>query len=295
MKLRLRALVAVSALAWVGTVSAAPIAFDDFNSYTAGALNGQGAAGGGWAGAWSAANTTSATVVTAQAADAPMNGQAVRFTQPNTTNAASRTLSSTVNGNVWVDFLFQFDQGTIDNNDFLALWFGNTPGSTNVPNIGLKSNCGSGCGSSFDLFVRLGGTSGIYTANLTVGQTYHMVGYLQKTGNSAVYNRFDLWVDPTDTMLDSLSGANASAVAGVGASGSTSLGSFSRIGFRTAELDNSASGNVDYLLVDNLRLGTLAPTAANLGVNGVPEPGSLALAGLALLAAGAVARRRRAG
>jgi hypothetical protein len=59
--------------------------------------------------------------------------------------------------------------------------------------------------------------------------------------------------------------------------GSSGLTSFSTIGFRTANLDTSPA---DRLLVDNLRIGV------------VPTPGTLALLGLGLVAAGLASRRR---
>ena len=271
------------ALAVGGLASAAPIAFDNFDAYAAGSAIAGKNSGTGWAGAWT--GSAGATVTATEAGDAPMSGNALSFIG-NDNNAASRALGAAVSSNVWVDFMFQFDGGQMNNNDFLGLWFGQPSGSnTNVPNIGLKTNCGGSGGSNCtaDLFVRLSGTGGTYTTDVSIRQTYRMVGHLQKANNASTYNRFDLWVNPSESDLADLGSYD------VRATGSTALSSFSTIGWRTAELDNSPQ---DRLLIDRLGLYTSAPLQAR---NDVPEPGSLALAALALGLAGATARRSKRG
>lgn len=230
------------------------LAADNFNSYTAGALNGQNG-GTGWAGGWSDVGTTNATVA----------GQTLLLSG-NADGAATRKLASTISSNVLISFDFQFDAGSITNNDFLGFWFGSSSG----PNIGLKANCGSGCTN--DLFARTSGSdAGGNFQNIEVGTTYTILGYLQKTGTSKVYNRFDLWVNPTAHEWATLTGADTFDT------GNANIGSFNQIGFRTATL---AAG--DMLRIDNLNISK------------VPEPGTLALLGLALAGIAAVSKRRKA-
>lgn len=260
-----RALIAATLTATVGLSQAAVVvAADNFDSYTPGAI--AGANGGtGWASAWTGSNGASVVAVTG--ADAPMSGNAARFGTPNNNNAATRQLGQTVsNSAVFVDFLLQFDSGVISNNDFLGLWFGNQDG----PNIGLKANCGTGGNCTADLFARTTGSDGVFSTNIEIGQTLRLVGLLEKTGNASNYNRYSLWVDPTAGELASFTGAD------VVFTGNSNISSFSTIGFRSVNL-----GTADGVYIDNLRIGV------------IPEPGSLALVGAALLGLGFAARRKR--
>lgn len=254
-----RALVLTALLGAMGSAQAGLVASDNLNTATVGSLAGQ-AGGQGWASAWS--GSSSVSVVSGS------SGQALRFSGADNTSAASRTLGSTISANrVLVDFTLQFSSGAIDNNDFVALWFGNSTG----PNIGVKGNCDglTGCNGA-DLFVRTSGSSGSFSTAMTVGTTYHLFALLEKAGGASSYNRYSLWVNPTADEMTSLSGADAVF------NGSSGLSSFSALGFRTANLDAG-----DAVLVDDLNITEL------------PEPASFALAGAALLGL-AAARRRKA-
>lgn len=246
---------AASLIATCGFASATVVTASD-NFATAGTIANQ-TGGQGWNGAWQ-------TGVTGINAPVVNNGK-LEF-RKDSDAAATRKLNTTMSSDVIVDFTFQYT-GTLGTNVFLGLWFG----SSKSPNMGLKSNCDNASGACVnDMFSRTNGTSGPYVpgSDLVAGQSYHMYGHLYKSQDDSSYDRFAVWLNPTAYEMSSLSTPDLLA------KGASGLYSFDTIGFRTANL----KGQV--LTVDNL------------SINAVPEPGSLALLGLALLGMG-VARRRK--
>lgn len=253
-----KTLIALATTLITTVASAAPTvlsANDGFNTYANGSI--AGATGGsGWAGAWQGS------------AQATVDGGALVLSGVNE-KAATRAVQAT-SSNVLVSFTVNVAH-VLTPNDFLGFWFDNTLSGqhTNVPNVGLKGNQGGSNSAADDLFVRLSLGGEKYAANITAGVEYTILAYLQKDGGSTTYNRFDLWVNPDANDLSTLSNADATAT------GSTSLSSFSYIGFRTANLGAGETVRVD-----------------DLSLRSVPEPGSVALAGLALLGLAAARRRR---
>lgn len=189
----------------------------------------------------------------------------------NANNAATFDLNDTYYGNILVNFSFSYT-GTLANNTFAGLWFGNWEAA----NIGLKANCGSPAGQcrTQDIFARTQGDKGAWVAgsNLAENTTYNIVGYLQKVEGSKYYNRFDAWVNPASMSVADLAKIPHATFNGGGAK----LATFDTMGIRTANISSQSV------------------TFSNITITQIPEPGSLALMGLALACMGAAARRKRA-
>jgi hypothetical protein len=231
-------------------VPATEIAAETFE-YDPGELDGQ-AGGSGWLGSWMAVPDLSEVVDTS---DEPLgydvpgggtvgDGGTALELFGNDDNVVYRELASIQDGDeVFISFLFRF-LGTVDNNNFLGLWFDNLAFGTHteVPCIGLKSNQGDGSGL-LDLFARTSLNAEAYTEDIVAGTTYLIVGRLSKDfpGPFESYNRHELWVNPAHGDRDT-----PEAVA----TGDT-LSSFTTIGIRVPNFTFE-----DSALIGALHLGT---------------------------------------
>lgn len=188
--------------------------------------------------------------------------------------AYHQSLGKAEKDSVVVGFNFNYT-GKVADNNFLGLWFGNASNLAEAykgPSFGFKSNCGTDkCGKD-DLFVRTGGTGGTFLKNsdLVAGTDYYLFAHLYKSGASDYFDRLDMWLNPTGYEMQMLTGADATATE------RTNLKSVDTIGFRTAFVSSGVTLNVN-----DLRVGE------------VPEPGSVALMGLALAGLALTRRNKR--
>lgn len=282
----LSALVALL-LAAVGPAAGVLLVQEDF-AYAVGELNGQ-AGGSGFSGAWTATVGPTEVIDPGTAVSYAIPGGAVvdggnrALLVEGTSNGDNilfRSLASPISSDeIYVGFLFQARTGTIADNDFAVFWHDSaaTGAHNGVPNLGVKGNEGGGASNDFVARINLAGPAA-YSTNITVGQTYYLVGRLAKSSPGAAnfFDVFDLWVDPAavDPTPDATSAFTGS------------LASFSVLGMRSANLDAS-----DDFLFDAIRYATTWQEVVP-----VPEPstGVLFALGLAVLAARGRGPRRSA-
>ena len=169
---------------------------------------------------------------------------------------------------IFVSFDFLYT-GAMSINSFLGVYF---DPRVNSPSFGIKSDCGDKSGvCKNDVYVRMGESDTVMMlgSDLAANTKYTVFGRLYKEKNSATYNRFDTWLNPTAQEMQSLTGWNASAT------GKTNITEIDKLRVRTDFLDAGSRLQLD-----------------NLQVSEVPEPGTLSLLGLAM-AGVAFSRRKR--
>lgn len=264
----------------IATTHAALVAYDNFESYTAGAdLDGDNG-GTGWQGDWFA--QPEVDVVSASLAytggSISVNGgsQAVRVNSTSDSLALRQfdQVAIGASSEVYFSFLFQENSGT--SSDFINLWVSDTNNRNGSGGLGLQST------GSENFSTRIRATTGSDFTDLSStapvqGQTYFLVGRFSRDGTQGDpldplrFDLMELWINPTsltlgtpDASVDQSSGIN---------------GGIQYFGIRTHGV-----AAPDQYLFDELRIGTSLAAV-------VPEPATAALltGGLLVLAL----RRRR--
>ncbi len=259
-----------AALLLLTPASAGLIASDDFDSYPSGALAGQGGAGLGWSGGWTAGSLTgvntevSDTSGTGALDFAPAGGswvsggaRAVDFYPPagggtagKTGIAITRALSVPQTGTFYARFAITWRSGNFNTNDTIALHLTDSAADADKGfNFGYR-----GLPTTFGVMARNGTASPVagafsnFTGNSTVR---HLLAKLEKASSSN-YNKITVWINPGTTSETDLPNGNCQLVADSGVSEISSLN------IRVENLkspDAGANGN-DRVTIDSLALAT---------------------------------------
>lgn len=264
------------------SASATLVAYDGFEYDIGGGagLGGKGAAGSGWAGAWT---SSSGSIVADDMSysngsiSIDGGGQSVSITGSSSTyfTRGFDTLGTSPGEDIYFSFLFKLAANGAGS-DYLNFWISDDAVRDNSAGIGDLTTNGARFGARI-FGDATGSSDGEFSSNpvYVAGTTYLLVGRISRDGVDGaaadVFDRVELWVDPTSTTL-----GDAAITVDFSTEIDESIG-MSFIGLRTV---NVGSGD-DYRF-DEFRVGTSA--AGVLGV--IPEPSSAAslLGGIALLA-----------
>ncbi|MEM1060555.1 MAG: PEP-CTERM sorting domain-containing protein [Verrucomicrobiota bacterium] len=261
------------------------VAFDSFETYSAGALNGSNG-GTGWTAAWTA--TANAAVQDVSGDSLTYDGGAFSIDggdraiaiQGSSNPLFTRSFTNIAPGDsdeVFFSFLFRENNST-GSNDFMNFFVSNDGDRSNSGGMGLTSASSGQFGTRVTASGATNDTD-LSTTTPVAAETYFLVGRFSRDGTSGDPLDFDLmqlWINPTTTDFSLLGTADSQV-------DFSSLidGDISFFGARTV---NILAGTEEYN-IDELRIGT-----SYLGVL-IPEPtsGALFLGAAALLAF----RRRR--
>jgi len=225
----------------VNSASATLIAYDDFESYTAGNdLNG-GSGGTGWgSNNW----TGGAGDVTVESGKIPGYGKSMQITDAGSTGKIiSRALGTSQTGTVYVGMLFRVEN--LDNDDFVQFYTNNGGADNEGASMGARNNPNN------PLFVRVSGITDNSSTNAVNDVTFQLVMKIEKTGitHASNYDHAELFIDrATESTLDANINANSTTA------------TLSAFNVRTHSFDAGA----DAVFVDELRIATTFSEAANL-------------------------------
>jgi hypothetical protein len=253
------------------------IAIDNFDNYTTGNFSNGSSAGTGWTNNWTVTGSNTAVVnlnTLLPGQGYTVGDQTISFTGNN--NSPVRRNFAPQTDTMYVSYDFTLLNGSVDNNDFASLWLQSFQFPSG-PNIGFKGNSASNNPNNFDLFARARGGAEVYgSPNLSIGQTYTLVGQLYKSVPSGNYDRFALWVNPGS------GDANSPQQTSTADSGFSTISS---LGWRLVNLDND-----DQVLINNLTLGGSWDDVVPAEV--IPEPSTYAVI-LGIMAIGIAVWRRK--
>lgn len=282
MKKTVQTLVASVLLAGLALSRAALIAYDGFESYTAGSnMPDRGAAGEfnggtGWSNAWdeSAVTTGDASVIsqslTYSAGNVTVNGGVNTLQlESNNDDIALRSYAPE-SGTVFVSYLFRTPSSAGNNpdRDFIQQW--NRPTETYIAD-GNASLVHDLTGGETQFGARINSSSATNFGsppNTQEDTTYFLVTRISKTGFGSIgnYETVDVFVNPTSTTTPGTPTATMTDL--------DSFSSLSSIGFRLALVES----NADTYLIDEIRVGTSWDAVV------IPEPSTFILVGAALTA-----------
>jgi len=264
---------------------AAVVAYDSFNSYTPGTLQG-GSGGTSWATNWAVEATLESNVNVVNGGLSYSGGaisidggsQALAITgDANNGALLTRSFANQTGSELWFSFLFR-PNGDVQVGDFLQFWLGTNNSVTSSGSIGDVSQTTLFYGAR-------AGTSSANNASSPTNQaadtTVFLVGRISTDGpggaTAANFDRMELWVNPVSFTLGT---ANAISNADTGFTSTTGIDWF---GLRTVDLDTT-----DVRTIDELRVGTDF-------ISVVPEPGISSLLMGSLVVWLAFWRRRSGG
>ncbi|MFA9478483.1 PEP-CTERM sorting domain-containing protein [Phycisphaerales bacterium AB-hyl4] len=260
-----------SLLVLSGTAGAATMV-DDFSSYTDGNLTGQGAAGGGWAGAWyksgSAAISTTVNATDGNTGGGPTGGSTANIIE-NTRNFATPLAVTDGAPTIWLSFDIRvnFTGDSLGNSsNTVELLGAGAYGRLNDPSGNTEWSAYVLPSSPFYEFSGVDMPDNVWST---------VVVKLTPTGNGIA--DYSMWVDPNLALTEDDVLQVAPLLDGTMSLGNTSIASLQ---IRSAFYDSGSA--VSY---DNLRVSTESSPF-------IPEPASLMLVGLGLL--GVMSRRCRA-
>lgn len=273
MRFALLSLIMISLSAFA---NAALIAYDGFESYSAGSELGGGSGGNDWSGNWQSTDphvTSQGFILTDPTGNINGGSQSARL-QPtvdlgDTASFMSRGFTATTGSDVYVSFLIR-NAGGVDSGDFYNFQVsdGATGNSSSALGVGIRNANGN------PFFARAGSSSNATTNSSTsaaLDTTFLIVARFSMNGGST-YQRTDLYINPT--------GPSDPGTADATATFNTGLTQLSLLSVR-----NFSPEALDTLYIDELRVGT---TFADV----IPEPSAALLAAFGALGILLLMRRR---